>query len=367
MIMEPQHLQTAATGVGFLLALGLGLFFTGAKFSRNNDVEKRRQDKSKEQEAKASFRVRRQNLVAISGRGNNKKKRQKIHKGKGKQQAGRNDNISYDGNDVESSWLGKLMYWIRQIISYALSSISCGYIKAKQDNSNDTSKQGNSATKVQSPSQLNKRSHTEQSIEGYYNDVIVVGLDCEMVGGGRGGWKSLLARCSLVTLDGIPHDKSTTKQTSSTSSSSLEDNLIVLYDKYIIPKAKITDYRTEWSGITKDTYKDPANSPIPIVSFNQCQNEISQLFSSIDGKRVVVVGHALENDFEALEIEVCVSFLPIMCLFRITCLFVFHHRVYRTWFISIDEIKSLTHCSFAQPKISILNGLHVTQHSILRT
>ncbi|EJK48973.1 hypothetical protein THAOC_32190 [Thalassiosira oceanica] len=109
---------------------------------------------------------------------------------------------------------------------------------------------------------------TKSSIDDdYYARHAVVGLDCEMVGAGRGpGGASPFWR------------------------------------GYVIPKKKVTDYRTQWSGITKETYTQP-DPQIPIVSFNQCQNEISQLFSSIDGKDVVVVGHALENDFDALEIS----------------------------------------------------------------
>ena len=133
---------------------------------------------------------------------------------------------------------------------------------------------------------------TEIAIDDdYYANVVVVGLDCEMVGAGRGGSISVLARCSVVVLDQVPP-----------SSAGLDEHLCTLYDKYVIPKKKVTDYRTQWSGISKETYTQP-DPQIPIVSFNQCQNEISQLFSSINGKNVIVVGHALENDFDALEIS----------------------------------------------------------------
>ena len=120
---------------------------------------------------------------------------------------------------------------------------------------------------------------------------------------------SLLARCSVVAL---PHEEAEAEApteggaSAGTAVPSLDRDLAVLYDKYVVPKGKITDYRTQWSGITKETYCRGANasSPLPIVSFQQCQNEVARLFSSLDGKRVVVVGHALENDFDALEIEV---------------------------------------------------------------
>lgn len=44
------------------------------------------------------------------------------------------------------------------------------------------------------------------SLDEYYSNAIVIGLDCEMVGAGRGGKDSMLARCSLVTLDFVPNE-----------------------------------------------------------------------------------------------------------------------------------------------------------------
>lgn len=54
-----------------------------------------------------------------------------------------------------------------------------------------------------------------------------VSLDCEMVGTGPRGDFSMLARCSIVNHHGN-----------------------VLYDSYVAPMDKITDYRTKVSGIT---------------------------------------------------------------------------------------------------------------------
>ena len=53
-------------------------------------------------------------------------------------------------------------------------------------------------------------------------------IDCEMVGTGPRGRVSELARCSVVSYHGE-----------------------VLYDKYIRPEMPIVDYRTRWSGITR--------------------------------------------------------------------------------------------------------------------
>ena len=54
-----------------------------------------------------------------------------------------------------------------------------------------------------------------------------VSMDCEMVGTGSAGDFSMLARCSIVNHHGN-----------------------VLYDSYVAPMDKITDYRTKFSGIT---------------------------------------------------------------------------------------------------------------------
>ncbi|XP_067832000.1 interferon-stimulated 20 kDa exonuclease-like 2 [Heptranchias perlo] len=92
-----------------------------------------------------------------------------------------------------------------------------------------------------------------------------VALDCEMVGTGQGGRKSELARCSVVGYDGD-----------------------LVYDKYILPPNPITDYRTRWSGIRRQHMKSA-------TPFKLAQKEILKILC---GK--VVIGHAVHNDFKAL-------------------------------------------------------------------
>ena len=334
---------------------------------RNNKYNETEQQR-KEREAKASFRVRRSNLMSISGYNKNhstdhrryqsKNKFQRRDGNKGWGHGSSHDNFSSVNRrtfgDLLHSWFVKLTYPLTEVIYNMLSTIFPGYFSTHNSSS---------------PSSLSFPQYSKNSTqhiimaEGYYDDVVVLGLDCEMVGGGRGGMVSLLARCSVVTLDHIPIDlnsdeekanedfkmqknnephkeatiiqlksegqaskteskmkQHTTKKTHTTTSpaklTNLNQNLVVLYDKYVIPKGKITDYRTQWSGITKDTlFGDSKKRDIPIVSFDQCQKEVSLLFSSKShgGKKVIVAGHALSNDFDALEIKVSLdNATPVM-------------------------------------------------------
>ncbi|KAM9532831.1 apoptosis-enhancing nuclease isoform 2-T4 [Guaruba guarouba] len=93
-----------------------------------------------------------------------------------------------------------------------------------------------------------------------------VAIDCEMVGTGPQGRLSELARCSVVSYEGD-----------------------VIYDKYIQPELPIVDYRTRWSGITKQHMKRA-------IPFKAAQAEILKIL-----KDKIVVGHAIHNDFQALK------------------------------------------------------------------
>lgn len=72
----------------------------------------------------------------------------------------------------------------------------------------------------------------------------LVAMDCEMVGTGPSGRRSEVARCSIVNYYGS-----------------------VIYDKYILPRHPVTDYRTRWSGIRKHHLEQA-------VPFEDAQNEV---------------------------------------------------------------------------------------------
>lgn len=78
---------------------------------------------------------------------------------------------------------------------------------------------------------------------------MLVALDCEMVGTGPKGQCSELARCSLLNYSGT-----------------------VIYDKYILPCQPVTDYRTKWSGITKELL-------INALPYKEARDEVRNLMN----------------------------------------------------------------------------------------
>jgi RNA exonuclease 4 len=104
----------------------------------------------------------------------------------------------------------------------------------------------------------------------YSIDFPIVSMDCEFVGVGVEGREHMLARCSIVDYYGRS-----------------------IYDKYIIPTEKITQYRTEIHGITA-AHLSPATNP-NLTAFKQCQQDVSEI---LNGK--ILVGHAIHHDLSVL-------------------------------------------------------------------
>lgn len=95
-----------------------------------------------------------------------------------------------------------------------------------------------------------------------------IALDCEMVGAGPLGGRSLLARACLLDWDGR-----------------------VLYDSHVLPTEPVTDYRTAVSGVREEDLAAEAGA----VEMDECRDRVREL---IRGK--VLVGHALNNDLAVL-------------------------------------------------------------------
>lgn len=90
-------------------------------------------------------------------------------------------------------------------------------------------------------------------------------MDCEFVGVGPEGLASELARVSIVNFHGH-----------------------TVYDQYVKPREKVTDWRTFVSGIRPSDMKNA-------ISFKQAQTEVAHLL-----KDKILVGHAIHHDLEAL-------------------------------------------------------------------
>ncbi|GAA6096849.1 RNA exonuclease 4 isoform X1 [Tachysurus ichikawai] len=95
-----------------------------------------------------------------------------------------------------------------------------------------------------------------------------IAMDCEMVGVGTGGEESMLARVSIVNYFGK-----------------------CVYDKYVKPTEKVTDYRTAVSGIR------PADVEHGEI-FKTVQQEVAKI---LEGR--ILVGHAIHNDLKILLLD----------------------------------------------------------------
>ncbi|ESN94985.1 hypothetical protein HELRODRAFT_87305 [Helobdella robusta] len=96
----------------------------------------------------------------------------------------------------------------------------------------------------------------------------VLGMDCEMVGVGRHGADSILARVSLVNQYGQ-----------------------CIYDKFVKPTERVTDYRTNVSGVRPCHLEKGSD-------FKQVQREVYDLI-----KDKILVGHAIEHDLKVLFLD----------------------------------------------------------------
>ncbi|CAM9508111.1 unnamed protein product [Chrysoparadoxa australica] len=94
-----------------------------------------------------------------------------------------------------------------------------------------------------------------------------VAMDCEMVGVGPNGSRSVLAHCCIVNYEGE-----------------------VVYNKHVKAVERVTDFRTFVSGVKPAHLKHQEAIP-----FAQCQREVAAIL-----KDRILIGHALKNDLKAL-------------------------------------------------------------------
>ena len=112
---------------------------------------------------------------------------------------------------------------------------------------------------------------TTRPNEGRAKDLEVgkyIGIDCEMVGIGEKGYESALARVSVVDFHGRQ-----------------------VYDSYVRPQERVTDWRTHVSGITPKLMAVARD-------FEEVQTEVSRLM-----KGRIVVGHDIRHDLQVLKLD----------------------------------------------------------------
>ncbi|KAH8172580.1 exonuclease domain-containing protein [Sarocladium implicatum] len=95
-----------------------------------------------------------------------------------------------------------------------------------------------------------------------------VAIDCEMVGVGPGGYESSLARVSIVDFHGRQ-----------------------VYDSYVKQRERVTDYRTEWSGISAKEMR-----------FAREFDEVQKAVADIMADRILV-GHDIKHDLDVLKLS----------------------------------------------------------------
>jgi RNA exonuclease 4 len=134
----------------------------------------------------------------------------------------------------------------------------------------EQSSQSSSSTSVATPNGGLKKT-VEASLvkeKSFAGMTRIVGMDCEMVGVGRDGVESVLARVSIVNHFGN-----------------------ILYDTFVAPREAVTDYRTHVSGVRP---ADLAGAP----HFKEVQQRVSELL-----KGRILVGHALKHDMRVLFLD----------------------------------------------------------------
>ncbi|KAJ4294746.1 3'-5' exonuclease [Collariella sp. IMI 366227] len=122
--------------------------------------------------------------------------------------------------------------------------------------------QNNSLLKTDNPARPNEGLAPGIDIGKY------VGIDCEMVGVGDGGYEDSLARVSLVDFHGRQ-----------------------VYDSFVKPREKVFDWRTHVSGVAP---KHMAQAR----TFDEVQAEIAGL---LRGR--IIVGHDVKHDLKVLELD----------------------------------------------------------------
>lgn len=147
--------------------------------------------------------------------------------------------------------------------------------RRRRKRSNNATSDASSTTSFNSSSRSSQKKGEPPPLSLEQQQQQFIAMDCEMVGVGRSGCRSVMARVVLVDW-----------------------NYVTVYDQFVRPAEPVTDYRTHVSGIMPyDLYDDSYNSSTAI-DLATCRRDVLSL---LIGK--ILVGHALKNDLHALHIS----------------------------------------------------------------
>lgn len=135
-----------------------------------------------------------------------------------------------------------------------------------QENYQQKQRRKNSMKRTKKILNQNQNSNNDEEDVSFEEQSRYLALDCEMVGVGRAGKRSSVARVTLVDWNGR-----------------------IVWDEFVRQEEEVTDYRTFVSGITHLDVEDAT------LTLEECQLLVETMIAD-----KILVGHALKNDLRAL-------------------------------------------------------------------
>lgn len=153
---------------------------------------------------------------------------------------------------------------------YTTESTSDSSISGEDSTINSTRKQQKNKKQIKKKKKKSNKNKPKVERVSLEEQQRYVAIDCEMVGYGYNGCKSMLARVTIIDW-----------------------NSNILLDEYIKPTKIVTDYRTFVSGITSQHLEGPNALELEV-----CREKVRNILHD-----KILIGHALKNDLHALGIS----------------------------------------------------------------
>merc|ERR1711935_794086 len=138
-----------------------------------------------------------------------------------------------------------------------------------QENYQQKQRRKNSMKRTKKILNKNQNSNNDEQDVSFEEQSMYLALDCEMVGVGRAGKRSSVARVTLVDWNGR-----------------------IVWDEFVRQEEEVTDYRTFVSGVTHLDVEDAT------LTLDECRQNVKTMIND-----KILVGHALKNDLRALDLR----------------------------------------------------------------